>query len=425
MSQYPGTAALTQRMLMALALSVCLMGLSGTAWAQTVEFIYPEPAGLGFNDPTPATPVGGNPGTTVGDQRRIAIELAGQIWSNIVLATQTVRVRAVFGALTCDANSAVLGSASPQGIFSDFGGAAQPDTWYVSALADTLGNSDREPDEVDLRANFNRNIDNNNACLSGRSWYYGLDSNPPGNDIDFLNTVMHEIGHGLGFLSLVNVTTGALPSSRPTIFDRFAFDGSQGLYLSDMTDAQRRDAVRAGSNLVFDGGRTNLFAQSKWQSGFGSGGFTRLYAPNTVRPGSTLSHFDTSASPNALMEPFLSGSLRSTRDVDLTANFMADIGWSIADIDEDLVTDVNDNCVTTPNVDQFNGDADDFGNACDADLDGDGTVNIVDLGLLRQRFFSADPAADLNGDGVVNIVDLGRMRVAFFRAPGPTGLVFP
>ena len=406
-------------------LAIGLNAAAPNALAVFAEFIYPEPAGQGFNDTTVAVPVGGNPGTTIGEQRRIAIELAGEIWTNIVLASQTVKVRATFGALTCNANSAVLGSASPQSVFSDFGGAPLADTWYVSALADTLSNTDREPGEVDLRASFNGDIDNNNACLSGRNWYYGLDNDPPGNDIDFLNTVMHEIGHGLGFLSLINVTTGVTPSSRPTIFDRFAFDGAQGLYLSEMTDAQRRAAVRAGSNLVFDGEQTNAHAQTRWQSGFGFGGLTRLYGPSTVQPGSSLSHFDTSAAPNALMEPFLSGSLRATRNVDLTANYMADIGWLIADIDGDLVTDVNDNCVLTPNVVQFDGDNDDFGNRCDADLDGDGTVNVVDLGLLRQRFFTADPAADLNNDGAVNVVDLGLMRVAFFGAPGPTGLVFP
>ena len=30
-----------------------------------------DPPGVGFNDPTPATPIGGNPGTTLGEQKKM------------------------------------------------------------------------------------------------------------------------------------------------------------------------------------------------------------------------------------------------------------------------------------------------------------------------------------------------------------------
>ena len=59
---------------------------------------------------------------------------------------------------------------------------------------------------------------------------------------------------------------------------------------------------------------------------------------------------------------------------------------------------------------------------CDADLDDSGLVNVVDLGLFKLVFFSADPDADFDGDGVVNVVDLGIMKLAFFAPPGPSGL---
>ncbi|MEM6641280.1 MAG: hypothetical protein AAF610_15435, partial [Pseudomonadota bacterium] len=64
-------------------------------------------------------------------------------------------------------------------------------------------------------------------------------------------------------------------------------------------------------------------------------------------------------------------------------------------------------------------DEDGFGNLCDADLNNDNTVNVVDLGIFRSVFFSSDPDADFNGDGTVNILDLGIMRAGFFAAPGP------
>jgi len=37
-------------------------------------------AGVGFNDPTPAAPVGGNTGTTLGQQRLIAFQHAANLW---------------------------------------------------------------------------------------------------------------------------------------------------------------------------------------------------------------------------------------------------------------------------------------------------------------------------------------------------------
>ena len=92
------------------------------------------------------------------------------------------------------------------------------------------------------------------------------------------------------------------------------------------------------------------------------------------------------------------------------------------DSDGDGVTDNSDNCIDIPNADQRDSNGDGFGNVCDADLNNDGIINVLDLGLLRSVFFSADEDADFNGDGVVNVVDLGVLRSTFFGMPGPSGL---
>ena len=97
----------------------------------------------------------------------------------------------------------------------------------------------------------------------------------------------------------------------------------------------------------------------------------------------------------------------------------------VANSDGDSVPDDLDNCLLIDNEDQRDTDGDGFGNACDADLNNDGVINVVDLGLLRSVFFTNDPNADLNGDGVVNVVDLGILRAQFFGEPGPGAQVPP
>lgn len=88
------------------------------------------------------------------------------------------------------------------------------------------------------------------------------------------------------------------------------------------------------------------------------------------------------------------------------------------DADGDGVDDSADNCPALANAAQRDTDGDGFGNRCDADLNQDGIVDFLDLGLFKQRFLSADPGADFDGDGTVDFVDLGILRALFFQPPG-------
>ncbi|MFK8014641.1 MAG: di-heme oxidoredictase family protein [Gammaproteobacteria bacterium] len=105
----------------------------------------------------------------------------------------------------------------------------------------------------------------------------------------------------------------------------------------------------------------------------------------------------------------------------LTALILASFAANAVDTDGDAVDDAIDNCRAIANADQRDTDGDGFGNLCDADLNNDCIVNVVDLGLLRNVFFGTDANADLNGDGNVNVVDLGLLRSLFFAPPGPSG----
>ena len=74
------------------------------------------------------------------------------------------------------------------------------------------------------------------------------------------------------------------------------------------------------------------------------------------------------------------------------------------------------------NTRQRDTNGDGFGNSCDADLNNDCTVNLIDMSMMKAVLFTNDPDADLNGDGIVNLKDLVRLRRSLFEAPGPSGV---
>lgn len=92
------------------------------------------------------------------------------------------------------------------------------------------------------------------------------------------------------------------------------------------------------------------------------------------------------------------------------------------DTDNDGIYDVSDNCTMVSNASQQDTDADNYGNACDADFNNDNLVNSLDIGLFKQMFFAAgDVEADLNGDQIVNSLDIGLFKARFFQPVGPSG----
>lgn len=233
------------------------------------EIVVADGPGEGFNDPTPAEPVGGNPGTTVGEQRLKAFEYAAAIWAAHLQSTVPIEIRASFNPLACTASGAVLGSAGPATLLSDFPGdgyfpgAAEPDTWYVSALANQRAGVDLSPGSPDLVARFNSNLGQSN-CLAGSGWYYGFDGREEqSGTIDLVVVLLHEFSHGLGFLSAVNLADGATFESRDDIWNHYLTGapgaGPASTLWKDLSPSQRA-ASAVSDNLVWGGAGVNAAA---------------------------------------------------------------------------------------------------------------------------------------------------------------------
>src|SRR5262245_57159698 len=77
-----------------------------------------DPPGIGFNDPTPATPVGGNNGTTVGAQRLAAYQRALDLWGKTLKSNVKIVVQGSFDSLSCDATGGTLAASGALQIFA-------------------------------------------------------------------------------------------------------------------------------------------------------------------------------------------------------------------------------------------------------------------------------------------------------------------
>lgn len=221
--------------------ALAFIGLSAAnTFAAEAQFVIVNinAPGVGFNDPTPAAPVGGNTGTTLGEQRLIAFQHAAAIWSARLDSDVPIRIRAQFAAL----GPGVLGSAGPVSVVRDFPNAPIPATWYHVALANKLAGVDLLPANDDINANFSTNF----------NFYLGLDNNHgPLNDL--VAVLLHEFAHGLGFSQFASLTTGNLFSGFPDAYNTKLLDLNTGLTWPQMTSAQRIVSATSFGRVVWSG----------------------------------------------------------------------------------------------------------------------------------------------------------------------------
>jgi len=264
-------------------------GLLGQAQAAATIIINNiNAAGVGFNDTTPAVPVGGNPGTTLGDQRLFAFTYAANLWGATLTSNVPIVINAQMTPLTCTATSATLGSAGATSAFRNFPNAPFPDTLYSYALANKIAGAYLGTlNAAQISANFNSNLGLNANCLPGRIFYLGLDHNH-GTNIDFIVVLLHEMGHGLGFQTFTNGSNGAQNGGFPSVWDRFLMGTVTGKLWKDMTNAERAASAISKDMLVWTGPRVTAAVPSVLKFGLASATFSGPAAgaiAGTVRVG--------------------------------------------------------------------------------------------------------------------------------------------
>ena len=305
----------------ALATSCMLAMSAGTApAASTIILVNGDGPGVGFNDSTAVAPVLNNPGTTLGQQRLNAFEAAMSFWEEKIDSDVDIQVRASWVAKFCGPRSATLASAGPRTVHRDFAGAPRANTFYVSALASSYTGTDVNGSTVDITTTFNSQLDSDPNCLGGRGYDYRINPSNP-SSLTVASTVQHELGHGLGFLTLVDKDTGELFRGRDDQFSAFLEDAPSGRSWSNMSNAQRAASAVSNGDLVWNGPLAT--AQSNFLTAGTNAGKAEMFAPTTIQGGSSVSHFSDQLIPNELMEPRSSVPQGNW----MTLKAMYDMGW--------------------------------------------------------------------------------------------------
>jgi len=248
-------------------------------------------------------------------QAQAAFQAAVDIWSTLLTSSQTIHVKAVWTPLA----TGVLGSAIYGAVYANFPGAQNVNTYYPVALAEKMAGTDlNAPDEPDIYATFS----------SEMNWDYGLAGNPAKDKYDLVTVVLHELGHGLGFVDSYTVAgstgeVGVQDSTIPIIYD-LALESNTGLNLyHDITSPSASLKTQLTSNAI-DYNSPQVLANN-------AGNRAQLYAPFSFSEGSSISHVDEGTYPagniNSLMSPQI-GAAESIHDPGpIVKGVFSDMGW--------------------------------------------------------------------------------------------------
>ncbi|GAA5169420.1 PEP-CTERM sorting domain-containing protein [Viridibacterium curvum] len=307
----------------------CAVSFAAAAHAApvTFNFIYQDAAGVGFND------------ATLGAQRKAALQLAGQTWGDMLVASyagETINIAVSFNTASTS-SSPVAGASTVGSVYANAGldNKGNINTVYTAPLAEHLAGRNLNGSSADYTLTFSPNVPT----------YLGLDGQPGAGQFDFETYAQRGIAQVLGYAGNSRIYRGATThadgavkggfyraydpatNSYPRyagIYDTFVVDGN-GTSLLAMTDAQRATALTSGS-LYWTG--ANAVAAN-------GGALVKLsvLAPNADGSiaSNTLTTLD--GSLNSLMSfPAYAG---VSRPIDgLTVGMLKDMGWNIAAVPE-------------------------------------------------------------------------------------------
>lgn len=306
-----------------------------------------------WSDSSPASPTGGNSGTTIGQQRRNAMIEAARLLTQNYRSSVPIRIQACWSDQMgpgSSPNGVTLASSGPryfvrstalmdaQGAPDEFERASylpRAHTWYPNAVVSKLAGArscaiyEGDCTLADFRIRFNLRYD-----TEGQRYRYGLSPNTGAGGADFISTALHEMTHGMGFAGFVNLDASQGPIGQK-------FEGHDDIYganiadvrpdgsvvnFMDETDAQRADALQQFTQLRWMEAEAIASPLNSLRDMPAPENYVRLYTTQPIAPGSTLSHIGFFHN-NEIMQPQIINGLRS---VGLAGPMLNAVGWSSA-----------------------------------------------------------------------------------------------
>ena len=227
---------------------------------------------------------------TVPNEFKPGIQAAVDVWSQSFKSAVPININVLWERQN---NTAILAAASPGKFFNGFAGAPDPDLWYASAMANSLAGKDLDPNNPEITIRIN--------STNGPNLYLNTDGNCPRNKFDLESIILHELAHGLGFLSNADYDTffGFGSIQQPTPYDAYA-QLPDGRRLMDVPSPSQELGQAMTNSLVWSGAN-GIKANN--------GIKPKLYTPSNYENGSSVSHLDeatfASSGSDSVMTPNL------------------------------------------------------------------------------------------------------------------------
>ena len=242
---------------------------------------------------------------------KAVFEKAAATWSTVFSSDVPINVYVKWASLAAN----VLGSAGASVNVRNFVGANRLNTFYPIALAEKMTHKNLNGSNADIVATFNSDF---------TAWYIGTDGVPTINQIDLYSVVLHEMGHGLGFIGQVSVDNSEAGYGYPGIFDQYMVNAAN-VALMD-TNSFKNPSAALYTQIT--SGKINLSSPAILRDN-GSAG--KLYTPSAYSAGSSIYHVDQVkykvGDANALMTPQIARG-EVTRSIGpIVTSAFNDFGW--------------------------------------------------------------------------------------------------
>ncbi len=263
-------------------------------------------------------------------QAQAAFQYSAGVWTNIVESAVPIKVLVHFQMLM----PGMLGITFPNGR-KNFSGAPMADTWYSTSLANSIAGVELNPGEVDIEMYLNSNT----------AWYFDSTGTVPAGQYDLATVAIHELCHGLGFLSLAKKTGtigsfGMLTASDfaplttsypwpnldtlPSVFDHFLVTNLNA-ELDTFPNPSASLGTKFTSNNIYFNGANAMAANN--------GIKPRISAVSAFALGSSITHLNESSYPagniNEMMTPNGNPAYALHNPGPICKGILKDIGWNM------------------------------------------------------------------------------------------------